>query len=902
MSQTSAPSVALSTYPAHEASDIVLRNGSTVRLRPVRPEDAPELLAFYRRLSARSLYLRFFGHPSVDDARAIDLCDVDYEDRYGFVAEVGGRLVAAAHYFRNLRRPDRAEAAFSVEDALQGQGLGTRLLERLADVAREKGIRVLEAQVLGENQPMLNVFSHCGFDVERWELGEDVTKMSVSISSTAAYRERSAARSERAASASMQRIFEPRTVAVVGASRERGKIGAEVLHNLLAAGFRGDVFPINPRGGTIQGLRAYARLTEVPSPVDLAVIVVPADQVEAAVDDCIEKEVQGIVVITAGFGETGEEGREREARLVEKIRGAGIRMVGPNCMGVVNTDPEYRLNATFAPTYPPAGRVALSSQSGALGLALLDYASRLNLGISTFVSVGNKADISGNDLIQYWADDPRTDVILLYLESFGNPARFSRIARRVARRKPIVAVKSGRSKAGARAALSHTGALAETDTVVDALFRQAGVIRTNTLEELFDVAALLANQPVPAGPRVAILTNAGGPGILAADVFESQGLTLATLSETTADALRAFLPAAASVANPVDMLAAAGPAPYRKALRLLLEDANVDSVLVIFIPPIATNPEAIASAIVEGAKGGSGKTVLSTFMSTKGAPPVLAPIPSYPFPESAALALSRATSYGEWRNAPEGIVPELPGVEVESARAVIRAALLRGGGWLDPLETQSLLRAFAMPIVETRIAGSEEEAAAIAAELGVPVAVKAVGPTIVHKTEVGGIKLGLIDAASVRQAYRELSKHLGAMMTGVLLQPMVAGGVEVIVGVSQDPTFGPLIAYGSGGTLVELVADVAFRLHPLTDRDVSAMLEEVRGTALLHGFRGAPVADEAALSDLILRVSALVDACPEILEMDLNPVKVLTRGTRILDARIRVQKRPTPPVSRRISY
>lgn len=887
-------------YPAHEGRDVLLRSGATAWLRPIRAEDAPALADFYRRLSPESLYLRFFGAVRIDEARAADICHVDYDDRFGFVAETSGRIVAAAHYYRYPQDRERAEAVFAVEDSLQGQGLGTKLLERLADVARVRHIRFFDADVMAQNRKMQGVFAHCGFEVSREPLGAGVVRTSISIASTPAYRERAAERSELAAAASMARLFEPRTVAVIGASARRGKIGAEVLHNLISCGFRGQIYPIHPGGGEIQGLAAFPRVTDVPGPVDLAVIVVPAKLVPGVVDDCIAKGVEGIVVITAGFAETGPEGRAREAELVEKIRAAGIRMVGPNCMGLLNTNPAVRLNATFAPVYPPEGRVALSSQSGALGLALLDYAARLNLGISTFVSVGNKADVSGNDLIQYWAEDPRTDVILLYLESFGNPARFSRIARRVARRKPIIAVKSGRSRAGARAASSHTGALAETDSVVDALFRQAGVIRTNTLEELFDVATLVAHQPIPRGGRVAILTNAGGPGILAADVCEAQGLTLAPLSPVTVLALRSFLPAEASVVNPVDMLAAAAPDAYRRALALLLEDENVDAALVIFIPPIATDIEAVAAAIREGAVA-SKKTVLSTFMSAKGAPAVLMPIPSYPFPEEAALALARATSYGKWLNASEGVIPVLPGIDEAAARRVIDRALSRGGAWLDPLETQTLLEAFGVSVAGTRWVAGEVEAVAAADTFGYPVVMKAVGPEILHKTEVGGVKLSLADPSAVRAAYEELSSRLGAAMTGVILQPMVAGGVEVMVGVSQDPTFGPLVAYGSGGTLVELLADVAFRLQPLTDRDVSAMLDEVRGTALLRGFRGAKPADEAALKDLILRVSAIVEACPEIREMDLNPVKVLGKGARVLDARIRVQPLPIPAVSRRIA-
>ena len=898
----SPPSAApVAEYPAHEERDVVLRSGSTLRLRPIRPSDAPALLAFYQRLSPDSLYFRFFSVPKIDSDRAEGFCRVDYDSLFAFVGEAGGRIVAVAHYFRDPRRPELAEVAFTVEDALQGQGVGTRLLERLADVARQRGITTFEAEVLGHNRRMIDVFRNCGFDTTHRRIEDGVERIVLDITPTARYEERFAERSERAAAASMKLLFEPEVVAVIGASRERGKIGAEVFFNLVSNGFRGRVIPINPKAGEVLGQRAYARLTDVPGPVDLVVISVPSEIVGAAVDDCVSKGVKAIIVITAGFSETGEEGRRREAALVEKIRAAGIRMVGPNCMGLVNTDPHICLDATFAPIYPPAGNVALSSQSGALGLALLDYASKLNLGISTFVSVGNKADVSGNDLIQYWAEDPRTEVILLYLESFGNPVRFSRIARRVARRKPIVAVKSGRSRAGSRAASSHTGALAEADPVVDALFRQAGVIRTQTLEELFDVATLLAHQPVPRGRRVGILTNAGGPGILAADVCEAQGLQLPQLSPATAGRLRAFLPSAASVGNPVDMLASAPPEHYRKALKILLAEEAVDSVLTIFIPPIATHPDAVATAIVEGARGAD-KPVLATFMSAKGTPAALSQIPCYPFPESAALALARAAAYGEWRTEPLGEFPAFGDLDVAAARTIVDRSLAAGGGWLGPADVQELLTAFQIPAAETAVARDEAAVAAAARRIGFPVAIKAVGPAILHKTEVGGVRLNLADEAAVLAACRDLKERLGSGLTDFQIQAMVPGGVEVIVGVIQDPTFGPLVLYGSGGTLVELVADVSFRLHPVTDADVAAMLDEVKGTALLRGYRGAPRADEASLKDLLLRVSALVEHCPEVREMDLNPVKVLADGSRVVDARVRIGRRPILPPSRRIAY
>jgi acyl-CoA synthetase (NDP forming) len=544
--------------------------------------------------------------------------------------------------------------------------------------------------------------------------------------------------------------------------------------------------------------------------------------------------------------------------------------------------------------------VALSTQSGALGLAILDYATRLNIGFSTFASIGNKADVSGNDLIQYWADDPQTDVILLYVESFGNPKTFSELARDIGHHKPIVAVKAGRSAAGARAATSHTGALASSDAIVEALFRQSGIIRTYTLEEMFDVAALLAHQPIPAGRRVGILTNAGGPGILAADACEANGLSLPALAEETREALRAFLPAAASIGNPVDMIASAPPDHYERATRLMLADPGMDSLLTIFIPPLVTEPRAVADAIVRGAAGTS-KTVLATFMRAQGAPPELGSIPSYMFPEAAATALARVAAHGEWRRRPQGRLPVLAGVSRDAARAIVDRALAHGGGWLVPNDVHALLEAYGIASAAPVAAANEGEAVAAARRIGYPVAMKVVGPAIVHKTEVGGVLLGLTNDDAVGAGYGSLAARLGSAMTGVILQRMVPNGVEVIVGATEDPSFGPVIACGTGGTLVELFKDVVFRLHPLTDIDSADMINEMRGAPLLRGYRGAAVVDEGALRDVLLRVSALVDACPEIQELDINPLRVLPNGVCALDARIRVAL-PMPAHTRRITY
>ncbi|MGE3489025.1 MAG: acetate--CoA ligase family protein [Vicinamibacterales bacterium] len=683
-------------------------------------------------------------------------------------------------------------------------------------------------------------------------------------------------------------FFEPACVAVIGASRERNKIGSEILHNLVATGFTGTVVPVHPTADSVQGLKAYRRVADIPGAVDLAVIVVPAAQVPAAVDDCLAKQVPAICIISAGFGECSDDGRVVEREMVRKIRKAGSRLIGPNCMGLLNTDPRFSLNATFSPVYPPAGRVAMSTQSGALGLAILDYARQLNIGISSFVSVGNKADVSGNDLLQYWETDPQTAVILLYLESFGNPSKFSHIARRISRTKPIVALKSGRSTAGARAAASHTGALASSDDFVDALFHQAGVIRTDTVTELFDVAMLLARQPLPQGRRVAILTNAGGPGILAADACLAHGLVAADLSAGTKAELKAFLPSAAAVNNPVDMLAAASPDHYRRAMRLLLSDPQVDSVIAIFIPPLVTSADDVASAIAEAALEGAHKPVAGVFMRSHAAPESLAAVPCFAFPEPAAIALSRVAAYGEWRRQPQGVATSFTDIQAGLARAVVDTAMRRGGGWLTAVEANALVSAAGIATPRSHLAASVDEAVETAIRLGLPVAVKAVGPALLHKTEHRALRLNLDTREAVRTAATDLTRALGDRMEGLLVQRMVNGGAEMMIGAINDATFGHVVVCGSGGVLVDLLADSACRLHPVTDQDAAQMVESLKGVRLLRGFRGAEPADEAAFRDAILRISALVGLCPEIQELDLNPVKVLPGGVSAIDVRVRV--------------
>ena len=715
----------------------------------------------------------------------------------------------------------------------------------------------------------------------------------------------------------LEAVFRPRSIAVIGASRERGTVGAEIFHNLLEHGFQGVVHPVNPKATAVQSVLAYPTIEDVPGPVDLAIVVVPAARVNDVIEACGRKGVSAVVVISAGFKEVGPEGAARERDLVERARRFEMRVIGPNCLGVLNTEAGVRMDATFAPIYPPSGPIAFSSQSGALGLAILELATQLGIGISQFVSVGNKADVSGNDLIEFWERDPGTRLILLYLESFGNPRRFLEIARRVGRVKPIVAVKSGRTRAGMRAASSHTGSLAGADTAVSALCAQAGVIRTDTMEEMFDVAMLMANQPVPRGPRVGIVTNAGGPGIMASDACETNQLEVVTLADATVAALRAFLPAEARTRNPVDKIASATPESFEKAVRLVADDPGVDALLVLYVPPIVTQPLEIAQAIVRGneaakadarAAGAEPKPVLSCFLGSHGVPAGLRSlqeghIPSYGFPESAAIALARAVQYGRWRATPEGTARRFDDVDRDRARSALGVARGRAGEirWLAPDAVRALLSAYGIDMPEVVVAADPERAVAAAGRVGYPVALKLVSAAVTHKSDVGGVVLDVRDADEVRQGFADIARGIraarpDAAMAGVAVQPMVRDGVETIVGMTRDPSFGPLLMFGLGGVQVELLQDVVFRVHPVSDRDAAEMVRGIRGARLLEGYRGAPPADVERLMEVLQRVSQLAGDLPEVVEMDLNPLRVRERGRGcvVLDARIAVRDPDAP--------
>jgi acetate---CoA ligase (ADP-forming) len=670
----------------------------------------------------------------------------------------------------------------------------------------------------------------------------------------------------------------------VGASRRRGSIGGELFRNILEADFAGAAYPVNRDGSPVAGVRGYRTIAEIPDDVDLAVISLPASAVIDSAEDALRKGVKALIVISAGFAEIGSEGVERQEQLLALVRAHGARLIGPNCLGISVAGPS--LNATFASRATPAGNIGFSSQSGALGLALLEAAVTRGLGLSAFVSIGNKADVSTNDLLEWWEDDPTTEAILLYVESFGNPRRFGRLARRVARRKPLLALKAGTSVSGQRAASSHTAALAGSEAAANALFHQAGVIRATSLEELVDATTLLSSQPRLAGRSVALLTNAGGLGILAADACEAAGLNLPSLGDETVAALRAELVAEASVANPVDMLGGATADNYATVLPLLLADPAVDAVIVLFVPAVSSTADEIAEAVERTARAENpDKPLLAVIMSSEGVPEALRGsrhVAAFAYPESAAQALGHAAERAEWLRRPLGTIQELDGVDREGAHAVVERTLAQSDDtWLDPADTRELLLAYGVPLVPERVADSVESALAAARELGFPVVVKTATPGA-HKTETGGIALDLVDEGAVRDA----TERIGVP---VVVQPMIPNGAELLAGIVQDPVFGPLVAFGPGGVFAELIGEAQFRIAPLTDIDAEELVTGGKAGRLVAGFRGTPAANVPALTDLVHRLARLGEDHPAIAELDLNPVMALPDRCVAVDARVRVR-------------
>lgn len=682
----------------------------------------------------------------------------------------------------------------------------------------------------------------------------------------------------------LDKLFRPRSVAVIGASRRPGSIGWQVLHNLITGGFSGKVFPVNPHAQVLHSIKCHKSVSAIEDAVDMAVIAVPKQLVPAAVAQCAKKGVGAIVLITAGFKETGPEGARIEKKILGIVRRHGMRLVGPNCMGIQNAQDDIRLNASFARSFPKNGPVALVSQSGAMGEAILAHADHIHLGVSMFVSMGNRADVSANDLIEYWGRDDGIRCLLLYLESFGNPRNFVPIARRVSRLKAIVTVKAGRSSAGARAATSHTGALAGADVAADALLKECGVQRVDSLEELFDVGLALATLPAPGGNRVAVLTNAGGPAILATDALVSSGLELAQFSKSTQAKLRRLLVAEASIANPVDMVASATAENYHGALKILLADPRVDSVLVIFMPPITHEPVAVARSVFDAARA-SKKPVVGCFMSREEVLQAIAKeaqqdwVPVYLYPESAVRALAALEERRKILARKAGKLKHFR-VDARAAKHALKP------GWLGVKARRALSQAYGIPAVPGGLAKTPREAIAIAQAVGYPVVAKLSVPGIVHKSDVGGVLLNLRDEDGVRAAFDKL-QHPDA--EGVNIQKMLSGGREVVIGLVADPAYGPVLMFGLGGIYVEVLKDVSFAICPVSDVRAKELIREIKGWPILAGVRGQAGIDEAKLIDVIQRLSQLALEHPEIAELEINPLLAFPDGVCAVDMRVRVR-------------
>jgi acyl-CoA synthetase (NDP forming)/RimJ/RimL family protein N-acetyltransferase len=912
-------------YPAHWEADVVASDGGIVHLRPIVPSDADALLRFHASLSERTRYLRYFGpypHVSARDLERFSV--VNHRDRVAFVCLLGGEVIAVGRY-EGLPRPDgsveSAEVAFVARDSHQGRGLGSILLEHLAAAARENGLRRFEAEVLVENRAMVRVFRDAGYQVSR-AFADGVLHLEFDIDPT----ERSLvvrdSREQRAEARSVHNALHPSSVAVIGASTDPSKIGHAILANLLRSNFTGPVYPVHAEARSVRGVRAYASVTDIPDEVDLAVVAVPASGIDDVLGSCFAKGVTTLVVVSAGFAETGPEGVLAERRLVTAARAHGMRVIGPNALGVANTAAEVRLNATLAPDLPGRGRIGFFAQSGALGIAILAAARKRGLGLSTFVSAGNRADLSGNDMLQYWQTDPATDLVLLYLETFGNPRKFARVARRLARTKPIVAVKSGRHTRPVAGLAAHTEPI--DDASVRALFEQAGVIRVDTLAELFDTAMLLSHQPLPAGPRVAVVGNSTALGVLVADALVGEGMQLA--------------------GDPVDIGVTASPEDFGAAVAAALGPAEggvdagagaADALVAVFVPPIATPGNAYARALREAAAGiqaSADKPVVAVFFAAEGVPaelavldedgtPVRGSVPSYASPERAAAALARVSRYAAWRAEPAGDFTPPPDIDGDAARALVDrlasgAAVeadgtgpsaaaasdaaaagaaadgdatvggepIVGGRVLDDEEAAELLACYGITLVESRRVADAEATAAAAEELGYPVAVKAVGDRWRHRTDHIGVRLDVVTPAGARRAFTDLTQLSGHGEVDV--QRMASKGVACVLEIVEDTSFGSLISFGLAGTATALLGDRAFRVVPVSDRDAAALVRAPRAAPLLDGYRGAEPTDLAAMEELVRRVGKLAEDLPEVRALTLEPVLATATGVSVVGARV----------------
>jgi acyl-CoA synthetase (NDP forming)/GNAT superfamily N-acetyltransferase len=882
----------------------LLTDGTTVLIRPARPGDAEAVQAMHAAMSPDNLYLRFFSlSPRNAEAEAVRVCREPGPDHAALLALLSDRLVGVASY--EPSGPGTAEVAFAVPDDMHGRGIATLLLEHLVSIGRERGLGAFSAEALTENQSMLAVFADAGLPVHR-TIADGVVELTFPIPAADdrtldGYLDSVATRESRADVASLQHLLRPGSVAVVGASRRRGTVGREILHNIVTGGFAGTIYPVNPRATSLEGLHCLGSVEDLPEQVDLALVAVPAAAVVDVAESCGRRGVRSLVVITSGLGASGPD-------LLAVCRRYGMRLVGPNCFGVAV--PRLGLNATFSANHPAPGAAGLVVQSGGIGISLLEHLSKLDIGVSSFASVGDKYDVSSNDMLTWWEQDGQTKLAVLYVESFGSPRKFARTARRVGQRIPVLTVVGGRSAAGQVAAASHTAAAATPLVTQEALFGQAGIIAVPGLGELVEAAALLAAQPLPAGEQVAIVTNAGGAGVLAADACGDHGLRVPVLSAATRRRLAGLLPPGAVVQNPVDTTAAVTQDAFRACLEEVAADDGIDAVLAVTVPTaVGDLTEAVRSAQVAkplaAAPLDQQETVrlLPRGHGLDGQLPVSSAVPAYAFPESAARALGQAIRYRAWRDRRHGRVPEFDALRTADAKAQVITFLRANpeGGWLPGRAVRDLLGCYRIPLVPIRMAAGEAEAIRAAAGFDGPVVLKAEAAGVVHKTEAGAVKLGLHGEAEVRAAYQELAATFGARLTGVLVEPMLSGGVEVLVGVVQEPVFGPLVVFGLGGVATDVLGDHAARLTPLTDADADDLIRGVHAAPLLFGHRGTPPVDTGALADVLLRISRLASDLPEVAELDLNPVIATAGGAQAADARIRVTPaQPRDPFLRRL--
>ena len=871
-------------YPSHWEADVVLRDGSTAHLRPIRPDDADRLRRFHSRLSEETLYFRFFAVVrDLSDRDVARLTAVDHVDRVALVATVGDEMVGVVRYERLDR--EAAEVAFTIEDAYQGRGLGSVFLEHIAAAARERGLSRFVAEVLPANRKMLRVFEEAGY-VFASAVDDGVAHLTFELAPTEDSQAVAYSREHRAEARSVERLLRPGSVVVVGASRREEAVGSWLLRAVRDGGFRGRLYGVNPAVDQIEGVPCFPSVRDLPEEVDLAVVAVPAPAVDQVIADCGARHVKGLVVVSEGFAESGtQEGRERQRRLVSVARGVGMRVVGPGSFGIINTEPATSLNASLIPTIPRRGRLGFFSQSGSLGVALLENAERRGLGVTSFVSAGNRVDVSGNDVMQYWEEDEATHAVLLYLETLGNPRKFTRLARRLSRRKPVVVLTTG-----AIAGAPPEGHLVRRSRApveaLESLFRQAGVIRVRSLAQMFDVGQLLAEQPLPAGPRVAVLGNSQSLVRLAVDSVSGTDLVLAR--------------------PPLLMDPDASGRPFPDTIHAVFEDPGVDSVTALFIPPFRTRDEDVAGVLLDAARS-SGKTVVAVLMGMRSpsdhfveaAGEAAGELPTYATPEEAVRALAAVTGYATWRAEPAGHTVEPSNLDVRGARRIVERALGPAADMAMDAETlTALLACYGITLWPMAVAPTRDEADAAADRLGYPVALKTLAPHLRHRSDLGGVRLNIDDAVEMTGAYDAMAERLGPGSERFFaVQPMAPAGVACVVRALEDPVLGPVVSFGLGGVATELLGDTSYAVPPLTDVALSSLVRSVAAAPLLFGHRGAEPADVTALEDLIGRLARLADDVPEVAELELNPVIAAASGVSVLSAYGRLA-RPTAPRDR----